>query len=132
MYGILQQTDLVSEIAIPHLTQIDKAFHNLLDRAEAGDPAVNAVLDRAASYLGLAIANHITMNDPGNVLVALNSARFLDRIAEGFRASLARNTLPGVLEATEVELIVADPGWWHDGTAALALEQTYLGSVTPA
>lgn len=132
MYGILQQTELVNEIAIPHLTQIDKAFERLLDRAEAGDGPVNAVLDRAASYLGLAVANHLTANDPGNVLVTVNSARFLDRIEDGFRTALARNTLPGVLEATQVDLFVADPGWWHGGTAALALEQTYLGSATHA
>lgn len=129
MYGILQQTDLVDEIAIPHLSQIDKAFATLLDRAAAGDGPMNAVLDRAATYLGLAIANHITVNDPGNVLVAVNSARFLERIEDGLRASLAQNTLPGVAAATKVDLIVADPGWWHDGTAALALEQTYLGST---
>lgn len=132
MYGILQQTDLVNEIAIPHLTQIDKAFDTLLNRAEAGDEAINAALDRAADYLELAIANHITASDPGHVLVAVSSARFLERIEEGFRTSLAQNTLPGVLEATKVELMVADPGWWHNGTAALALEQTYLGSVPQA
>lgn len=128
-YGILQQTDLVGEIAIPHLDQIGEAFETALDRAAAGDAAINAVLDRAADYLGLAIANHITASDPGHVLVALTSARFLDRIEPRFRASLAQNTLPGVLEATEVKLIIADPGWWHGGTAALALEQTYLGST---
>jgi predicted NBD/HSP70 family sugar kinase len=93
---------------------------------------MNAVLDRAADYLGLAIANHITASDPGHVLVALTSDRFLERIEPRVRAALARNTLPGVLEATEVVLIVADPGWWHNGTAALALEQTYLGSVPQA
>lgn len=129
MYGILQQTDLVNEIAIPHLAQIDLAFAKLLDRAAAGDAAVNVVLDRAANYLGLAIANLITASDPGHVLVTLSSARFLGRIEDGFRASLALNTLPGVLQATQVELLVADPAWWHDGTAALALEQTYLRSV---
>jgi predicted NBD/HSP70 family sugar kinase len=117
-YGILQQTELIGEITIPHLDQIGEAFES--------------VLDRAADYLGLAIANHITASDPGHVLVALTSDRFLERIEPRVRAALARNTLPGVLEATEVVLIVADPGWWHNGTAALALEQTYLGSVPQA
>lgn len=126
-YGILQQTDLVGEVAIPHLEQIGRAFETLLDRAAAGDEAINALLDRAASYLGLAIANHITACDPGHVLVAVSSARFLDRIEAGLRTSFSQNTLPGMMEATKVELIVADPGWWHNGTAALALEQTYLG-----
>lgn len=128
-YGILQQTDLIGEIEIPHLDQIGAAFESVLDHAAAGDAALNAVLDRAADYLGLAIANHITANDPGNVLVTLTSTRFLDRVEPRLRAALAENTLPGVLEATKVELMVADPGWWHAGTAALALEQTYLGSV---
>lgn len=128
-YGILQQTDLVGEVAIPHLDRIDRAFETLLDRAAAGDEAINALLDRAASYLGLAIANHITACDPGHVLVAVSSARFLERIEAGVRTAVAENTLPGVMEATKVELCMVDPGWWHAGTAALALEQTYLGTV---
>lgn len=131
-YAILQQTELIGEIAIPHIEQIGEAFEAVLDRAAAGDAAMNTVLDRAADYLGLAIANHITASDPGHVLVALTSQRFLERIEPLFRTSLARNTLPGVLEATEVALMVADPGWWHAGTAALALEQTYLSSIPQA
>lgn len=131
-YGILQQTELIGEITIPHLDQIGEAFETVLDGAAAGDEAMNAVLDRAADYLGLAIANHITASDPGHVLVALTSERFLARIEPRFRSSLAQNTLPGVLEATEVRLLVADPSWWHAGTAALALEQTYLESASQA
>lgn len=127
MYGILEQTDLFETIPPPDLRDIDGKFDALLDRAERGDGAAIALFDGAAEHLGVALANHLTTTDPGNVLVAFGSARFLERIGERLRDALARNTLAGVLAASEVEFIVADPEWWQGGTAALALEQTYLG-----
>lgn len=131
MYGILEQTDLFETIPPPDLHDIDEKFDALLDRADRGDATANALLDSAAEHLGIAIANHLTANDPGNVLVAISSARFLERIGERLRATLACNTLAAVLAATKVEFIVADPKWWQGGTAALALEQTYLGLIEP-
>jgi predicted NBD/HSP70 family sugar kinase len=129
MYGILEQTDLIEVIPPTHLGDIDAKFEVLLDRAEAGDHSANAVLDEAADYLGIAVANHLMATDPGNVLIVVRSDRFLDRIRMRFDDAVSRSTLTGMLAATEIEFIVADPEWWQAGTAALALEQTYLGLV---
>lgn len=129
MYGILEQTDLIQAIPPTNLRDIDAKFEALLDRAEGGDHSANAVLDEAADYLGIAVANHLMATDPGNVLVVVRSDRFLNRIRARFDAAVSRSTLTGMLAATEIEFIVTDPEWWQAGTAALALEQTYLGLV---
>ena len=62
-----------------------------------------AALEQAGSFLGVALANLINATDPGNIM-------------------------PGVLPSTKIELVFADKDWRWKGTAALALEQTYIGS----
>lgn len=49
------------------------------------------------------------------------------RFRDGLLAALQAYTLPAVLEATKIEIIVADENWRASGAAAPALERTYLG-----
>jgi len=129
MYGILQQADLLANVPFPPVETIDARFDRFLDRADAGDPLAIELLDRAGMHLGRAVANHININDPGNVVISVLGQRFSQRIDEAFRASLIANAMPGVLPSTKIEIVVANDGWRRTGTAALALEQTYLSEA---
>ncbi|MDB5725131.1 MAG: hypothetical protein JWQ16_1885 [Novosphingobium sp.] len=127
VYGILQHANLLRGVDFPSFAKMDQQFAELLDRAELGFNEANAALDQAADHLGIAIANHLTATDPGHVLISIPSERFIRRIEPRFWAVLRENAFPGVLRASEVRFIVTDQAWRHSGTAALALEQTYLG-----
>lgn len=127
MFGVLSRTELTEEIPPTHLEDVDAKFHMVLDRVERDDENARVLLDEAADYLAVAVSNYIVTTNPGVILVALESHRFLRAIEARFLAALSRNTLAVMLEATRIEMIVADPNWWRMGTAALALEQTYLG-----
>lgn len=129
MYGLLRAAGMLPEMSVPDPRGVGNKFEALLDRAEAGDAGVIALLENAARHLAVAIANHLTATDPGNVLIAMRSPRYLERIREPFFAILSENTMPGIQATNRVEFIVADPKWRQDGAAALALERTYLGTV---
>ena len=128
MYGILSATGELEDAPFPPVGRLKHRFEQFLDRAETGDIAARGVLEQAGSFLGLALANYITATDPGQVLVAISGERFLKAIADPLTRALHANAMPGVMPKTNVELIVADDDWRWRGTAALALEQTYLGS----
>jgi predicted NBD/HSP70 family sugar kinase len=128
IFGLLEQAGLLEGTSFPALALMDPLFESLLDRGEAGDAPVNKLLDDAADHLAVAVSNYLTATDPGTVLISMPTTRFADRIEDRFRKVLKENTFPGVLDASEVRFILADGNWRQSGTAALALEQTYLGT----
>jgi len=128
MYGILKAAGDLEDAQFPHILDLDDHFERFLDRADAGDAAANRALERAASYLGLAIANFMNSTDPGHILLTFATARFLSAVAGPLHHAIEAHAVPAVFAHTKVELILADQDWRWKGTAALALEQTYLGS----
>lgn len=129
MYGLLRAAGMLPEVSVPDPRGAGHMFEALLGRAADGDGGVIALLEKAGRHLAIAVANHVTATDPGNVLISMRSPRYLERIREPFLAVLAESTMPGVRAANRVEFIVAAPKWRQGGAAALALERTYLGTV---
>jgi predicted NBD/HSP70 family sugar kinase len=127
IFGMLRRADMIDTSRFPDLPDLDALFARLLDQAEAGDALANDVLDRGADYLGAAVANLVTATDPGNVLIAVDDVRLVGRLKPRFEVALQEYTMPGVLPATQVGFVVTGPDWRCQGSAALALEQTYLG-----
>jgi len=126
IHGLLAQTELLEGFRFPAIATMDPLFEIFLDRVDAGDSQATALLAEAAEHLGIAVANYLTATDPGTVLISVTSPRLLAMIETPFWSTLRANTMPGVLPATDVRLIHSDPAWRRNGTAALALEQTYL------
>lgn len=126
MYGILQNAELLTDVAFPPIRTIDQRFERFLDLADNGDERARRLLARAGFHLGRAVANHVNINDPGTIVLSVLSKRFLDYISDAFTHALAENAMPGVLPSTDIRQVVAVDGWRQTGTAALALEQTYL------
>ena len=128
MYGILQAADELTGTPFPPTESLDARFEQFMDRAESGDLNAAGALEQAGSFLGVALANLINVTDPGNIIISFANARFMATIAAPMDTSLKTNIMSGVLPSTKIELVFADKDWRWKGTAALALEQTYIGS----
>jgi predicted NBD/HSP70 family sugar kinase len=127
MYGILQTAHLLDDLPFPPVRGLAQRFDEFLEMAAAGDQAAITALRQAGAHIGNVLASLISATDTSAVLVAVNNARLLDIVRQPIEAALRRNLMPGILPVTPVTLIVADEDWRWKGTAALALEQIFLG-----
>lgn len=125
IFGILQQAGKISS-NVPPIENLDEAFQNLLTKAEAGPGNERALTASAGWHLGLLVANHINAADPGDVLILVSDDRFETLIREQFEEALRDNVLPGLLPFTNVTFELFSSQGSAKGTAALALEQSYL------
>lgn len=127
IFGILSESGRLTDAPFPPVESFDARFETFMDQLEKGDRSVGAYLETAARHLGLAIANHMNANDPGNVLILVSNRRFLDLIEGHVGAVIDANVLPGFSSSTNLLFGIANNDWRWKGTAALALEQAYLG-----
>ena len=125
-YGLLEAAGRLSDLPFPPVHGVEHRFNAYLQEARNGDLAARDALETAGRQLGLGIANYINCVNPSNLLVTIDDPDLAEMIAQPFRESLERNTMPGVLGVTQVEFIPLDPDWWWQGTTALALEQIHL------
>lgn len=128
IYGILLAGGELEGLAFPPVESLSRLFSRLLDRAEAGDARARASLDLAGDRLGVAIANHLNAADPGEILILMPDARLQPMIRERFEDALVSCVMPGMLANTSIAFALSDESWRWKGSAALALEQTYLSS----
>ena len=126
MFGMLQAADMLGDAPFPPIDSIDARFGRLLEAAETPGSPASAIVEEAAVHLGRAIANLLNVTDPRHVLISVLNADFLARIRDSVERTLREDTIPGVFQATNIQFIVTDPDWRRTGTAALALEQSYL------
>ncbi|MEO6247504.1 MAG: ROK family transcriptional regulator [Sphingomicrobium sp.] len=124
IFGILQQAGRVSS-TVPPIEDLDQAFQNLLAEA-AGSNQASALIENAGWHLGLLVANHINVADPGDVLILVSDDRFTTLIRKSFDQAIRDNALPGLLNFTNVRFELFSSDGPAKGTAALALEQSYL------
>ncbi len=127
MYGMLEAEGLLRNVPFPPIEGLAGKFDHFMDQAIAGDKHAVAAVKLAGTHLGVAMANHLNSTDPGTVYIAVDNPKYLALLKQPFRQALEANTLPGVLPATQIEFFLATNDWRWTGTAAMALEQTYLG-----
>lgn len=125
IFGLLAAAGWLEGLAFPALKRLDELFDQLLDRAEAGDGEILALLDQAAKMLAMTVANHVNASDPGAILMLMRP-RLRALLSDRFKAVFAASVMPGMGEATRLIHADPDPDWRWKGTAALALEQTFL------
>ncbi|HUD31000.1 MAG TPA: ROK family transcriptional regulator [Novosphingobium sp.] len=128
MFGLFVGSGRSTQSRFPRLRTIDKGFADLLDDAARGENLALRLFEEAGEHLGRLVANHVNAADPGTVLITMPDARMRGLIEPGFERALRRHTMPGLDRSTQVRFSVAMPDWREKGTAALALEQAYLGS----
>lgn len=125
IFGILRQAERVAS-TVPPTDDLDGPFRTLLTEAENGSSQACALIASAGWHLGLLVANHINAADPGDVLILVSDNRFAILIREPFEQALRDNAMPGLLPFTNVRFALSSDEGPAKGTAALALEQSYL------
>lgn len=127
IYGILDRAGEIADLPFPPVAQMPSLFERFMDRVDAGDPKATAIIDSAADHLAHALANHVNAADPGTIVLTFSNARYACRVEDRVREGLVRKAMSGLAERTKLIVAVSDENWRWQGTAALALEQTYLG-----
>jgi glucokinase len=95
----------------------------LYDSIEAGDKGVKKAVDRAASWLGVGLANLVHVLNPEAIVIGGGVAtRFGDRFLERAKASMEEHLMPGL--SGTVELLLSELGDLAvpTGAACVALE----------
>ena len=81
----------------------------VIEAAEAGDPASVAALDRAVTYLGIGIANILTMVGPERIVIGGGAATAGDALLDPIRTAVKdRVTL---LPPDQIEIVAAELGY---------------------
>lgn len=122
---VFQAAELAGEKA-PSLPRLRGKFAELAARAMAGDAAVRTLFERAARYLGRAVANHINMQDPARIVVLTKSPDLIALFSGPFFEALHRDTLPVLRDPDRVTFKLMADASYARGAAAMVLEQIYL------
>jgi predicted NBD/HSP70 family sugar kinase len=123
--GIVQQAcELAGEPGPPHY-RMRKIFRELASRAKAGDTAIVQLFQRAGSYLGTGVANHINMQDPDRIIVLAREPELIELISDPFFGALHRDTLPALRDLAKVTFKQLDEQSYSHGAVAMVLEQLY-------
>lgn len=127
MYGILSSAGMLEGKHFSDIETLSERLDVFLDRARRGEPKAASAMNAASSMLGLVVANYINLCDPRDILVLLPNDLFRQMIEPAFNEALFANTMPGMYSSTRLRLDISSTDWRRKGTAALALEQLYLG-----
>lgn len=126
IYGILLGSGALEGADLREPLAFAQPFDELAAAAAEGDEPARSLFDEAGDHLGRAVADHINAFDPGHVFIVLSDARLKDLITPALEASLQRNVFRPLLARTAVSIDLIADDWRWKGTAAHALEQTYL------
>ena len=124
-YGVVLQVRERRGLAPPRVGEVRELQATFAREARAGDRVAQEAFDGAGRYLGIAVANHVNMNDPPRVLVVVLGADFGDLVTASFHASLQQNTFAPLRGRAPVQFKVAEGARYAYGTAALVLERLY-------
>jgi predicted NBD/HSP70 family sugar kinase len=97
-----------------------RSFDTLLDRAEAGDPAVVSVFEQAGEILGAAVSNLVNIFNPPVVALGGDMARASRYLGQSLERSLGRLAHPNMAAQTRVIF------------SEIATDRPYLGGVALA
>lgn len=112
----------------PNYDVMSSYFEELMNEHAAAQIDIWPVLQEASHYLGVAVANHITMQDPEAIVILGPPIAMMDRLRGTFFAALEHNTFPALRRRTKLHFRVWNKSDYARGAAAMALEQVYAAS----
>lgn len=112
----------------PSYDGMNACFDGLLREHAAAEIDIWPVLEQASHYLGIAVANHITMQDPEAVIILGPPVAMMDRLRGTFFAALEQNTFPALRRRTKLHFKFSDKSAYARGAAAMVLEHVYATS----
>jgi predicted NBD/HSP70 family sugar kinase len=122
-----QYRDALGLPALPYF-RLSATLAELVSEARSGDTVAQDIFRRAGRYLGIAIANHIHMQDPERVVILCRETDLVDLISMPFFEALEENTIPALYDQTKYMFGVLTPQSFAKGAVAMVLEQVYQAS----
>jgi glucokinase len=109
-----------------------RTVEDAIAKARAGDPRARAGLERVGRYLGVGIANMITVITPQRVVIGGGVAASVDMLLDAIRDEVGRHVFTTSMEG--VEIVPAELGTWAGaiGAAIHGAEQAASGASEPA
>jgi N-acetylglucosamine repressor len=101
----------------------------LLQMAASGDAGAQAIFARAGNYLGLAIANLITLLNPQKILISGEGASAGDWLFGPMREAIQSHVMPGLEEDTQIQIDPWGDDAWARGAASLVLRKLFESPV---
>lgn len=123
--GIVQQACMLRGEPEPPFWELRSKFRPLASRAKAGDEEILKLFQKAGSYLGTGLANHINMQDPDRIIVLARDPALVELISESLFAALHRDTLPALRDLAKFTFKRLDEQGFARGAVAMVLEQLY-------
>ena len=115
--------------------RLGRGLDKVLERAEAGDPAVTALLRAAGEALGFAIANLIVLFAPPKVILAGPVLAAGEALVGPLRATVAALLPPSLADVADLAVHEWTDDIWARGAAAMTLRDLYgapWGTTGPA
>ncbi|MDR3493159.1 MAG: ROK family protein [Ancalomicrobiaceae bacterium] len=103
----------------------DRSVALARDGAEAGDAAVAAILARAGTTLGIAIANLISLFAPPRIILTGLGIALGRSLLDPLRQAVRDNTPDGMDDVTEIVHEIRGEDMWARGAAAMMLRDLY-------
>ncbi|WP_395397968.1 ROK family transcriptional regulator [Novosphingobium sp. BL-8A] len=123
--AVIEQYCLREGVEMPGILSMRGFFRELMVRYAAGDRTIESLLMEACRYLGIAVANHITMQDPETIVVLGPDLPNFPALRSAFASSLSRSVYPSLRRRTRVHFRVKDDQNYARGAVALALERVF-------
>jgi len=123
--SIMEQSCAQLGRPLPDFDRMNAAFDGLMAEQAAGRIDIAPILEQASHYLGVAVANHITMQDPEAVVILGPKFAMIDELRSIFFDALERNTFPALRRRTRLHFQLGDKSAYARGAAAMVLEQIY-------
>jgi len=109
-----------------------RTVEDAIAKARAGDPRARAGLERVGRYLGVGIANMITVMTPQRVVIGGGVAASVDMLLDAIRDEVTRHVFTTSMEG--VDIVPAELGTWAGaiGAAIHGAEHAASGASEPA
>lgn len=127
-YGILREAMGMEQMLDPTVASLHQRFEDVVDRANAGNPHLRAIVTAAGRALGTAIANHVNVFDPPKIVVIFQTMQSMALMEEGVREQLDADTLWTLRGRAELLFRNDDRTHNVDGAIALALDRLFGAS----
>lgn len=115
--------------------RLGRGMEKLLERAEAGDPAIVALLREAGEALGFAIANLIVLFAPPKVILAGAALAAGEALVRPLRDTVSALLPPSLADVADIVVHEWGDEDWARGAAAMTLRDLYgapWGTTGPA
>ncbi len=126
MNAVIEQFCANEGVEMPDVLSMRGFFEDLMTRYAAGSQAIERYLLEACHYLGVAVANHITMQDPETIVILGPELPNFSQFRGAFVTSLSRSVYPSFRGRTRVHFKVKDENMYGQGAVAMALERVFI------